>query len=452
MAKSSLPTTGPNFLKTGKNLTSITLETLLKWQKELGDLYYINMGPMPGFYATADLEMVEYILQKEQKRFKKSTMYDGLALMTGKGLVTNEGDHWLKQRRLAAPAFHKEYLANVFGLVMEEVQSTLDQMAATSGEVIHWEEEAVALTMNVVVKGLIGSTLEGDTERFSDAAQLGLAHAMRLWKDPFFKYTQHLSGAKKKFDRENEFLGALIEKFIAERRQTGNTDKWDVMAMFMAARDEDSGEGMSDEQLKDEIMTMFLGGHETSSHTLSWGMLRLKQHPEVVEKLRAEVDRVAGTDPLQYEHLPQLRYTAMVVNEMMRIDSAVWTIARTSLEAITFPNGQSFPANTQFMIPIYAIHRNPKYWDQPDQFIPERFENGVPKGSEKLKFMPFGAGPRMCIGWNFAMMELVAILASLVRRFDIEVLTDEASYEAAITLAPTSHIDIKVKERLVEMT
>ncbi|HAA24461.1 MAG TPA: hypothetical protein DCR93_07955 [Cytophagales bacterium] len=451
MAKSSIPTTGPNFIKTGKNLTTITLETLLEWQKEHGELYYINMGPMPGFYATADLEMVEVILQKEQKRFRKSSLYDGLALMTGKGLVTNEGDHWLKQRRLAAPAFHKEYLANVFGLMMEEINTTMDHMGAKVGEVIPWEEEAIAVTMNVVVKGLIGSTLQGDTERFSDAAQLGLAHAMRLWKDPFFKFTQHLTGAKKKFDRENQFLGELIERFIADRRKTGNEGKWDIMAMFMAARDESTGEGMSDEQLKDEIMTMFLGGHETSSHTLSWGMLRLKQNPEVVDKMREEINRVVGQGPLQYEHLPKLRYVTMVVNEMMRIDSAVWTIARTSLEEITFPNGQTFPANTQFMIPIYAIQRNPKYWENPDQFVPERFENGTPKGPEKLKFMPFGAGPRMCIGWNFAMMELVSILTTLIRRFDIEVLTDSASYEAAITLAPTSPIHIKVKEREMEI-
>ena len=447
MSNKKIPSTGLNFLKTGRDLTSITLETLLEWQARYGELYYINMGPLPGFYATADLEMVDTILVKQRERFKKSSLYDGLALMTGRGLVTNEGQHWKKQRRLAAPAFHKQHLEHVFSLMMEEIDARMDAIAARPDPVIHWEEEAIALTMNVVVKGLIGSTLEGDTERFSAAAQLGLAHAMRLWKDPFFRFTQYLSGAKKKFDTENAFLGELVGRFIQERRATGNEGRRDILSMFMTATDEQTGEPMSDQQLRDEIMTMFLGGHETSSHTLSWGMLQLRKHPEVVDRIRAEIERVVGDEPLSFAHINQLTYTTMVINEMMRIDSAVWTIARTCVEEIRFPNGLQFPANTQFMIPIYAIHRNEKYWQDPDQFRPERFENGVPKGKDKHCFMPFGAGPRICIGRNFAMMELAAILVSLIRRFDIEVLSTSASYEAAITLAPTSHIDIQVTSR-----
>lgn len=441
----TIQTTGWNFLKTANALTSVTLETLLDWQRRFGELYVINMGPLPGFHAVADLEMVDTILVKERARFKKAAMYDGLALMTGRGLVTNEGAHWKKQRRLANPAFRREYLDDVFALMMEEVDASMDAIAAREGEVVHWEAEATALAMNVVVKVLIGSTLEGDTERFSAAAQLGLAHAMRLWKDPFFKYTQHLSGAKRRFDAENAFLGELIDRFIRERKVTGNAGKRDILSMFMTAVDEDTGEPMPDQQLRDEIITMFLGGHETSAHTLAWGMLRLREHPEVMAKVRAEVEAVTEGAPLSREHLRELKYTTMVVNEMLRIDAAVWTIARTNLEPVRFPNGLEFPANTQFMIPIYAIQRNPKYWPRPDAFEPERFADGLPKGALKHSFMPFGAGERICIGRNFAMMQLVAIVASLLRRFDVEVLSSSASYEAAITLAPTSHIDIRVR-------
>ncbi|EDM76310.1 Cytochrome P450 [Plesiocystis pacifica SIR-1] len=441
----TIQTTGWNFLKTANALTSVTLETLLDWQRRFGELYTINMGPLPGFQAVADLEMVDTILVKERARFKKAAMYDGLALMTGRGLVTNEGAHWKKQRRLANPAFRREYLDDVFALMMEEVDASMDAIAAREGEVVHWEAEATALAMNVVVKVLIGSTLEGDTERFSAAAQLGLAHAMRLWKDPFFKYTQHLSGAKRRFDAENAFLGELIDRFIRERKATGNAGKRDILSMFMTAVDEDTGEPMPDQQLRDEIITMFLGGHETSAHTLAWGMLRLRDHPEVMAKVRAEVEAVTEGAPLSREHLRALNYTTMVVNEMLRIDAAVWTIARTNLEPVRFPNGLEFPANTQFMIPIYAIQRNPKYWPRPDAFEPERFADGLPKGALKHSFMPFGAGERICIGRNFAMMQLVAIVASLLRRFDVEVLSSSASYEAAITLAPTSHIDIRVR-------
>ena len=449
MKARKIPHTGANFIRTGRDLTSVTLETLLRWQEQLGELYYINMGPLPGFYATADLGMVDEILLKQRARFKKSSMYDGLSLMTGKGLVTNEGEHWKRQRRLAAPAFHMAHLQKVFSLMLEEIDTCIDQLEQRAGEVIHWEQVVIALTMNVVVKGLIGVTLAGDTERFAAASQLGLAHAMRLWKDPFFKYTQHISGAKKRFDTENAFLGELIDRFIQERRETGNEGKLDVMSMFMTAVDEETGEPMDDQQLRDEIMTMFLGGHETSSHTLSWGLLRLRKHPDVVDKIREEVDRVVGDAPLQFSHISQLKYTEMVLNEMMRLDAAVWTIARTCTETITFSNGLSFPANTQFMIPIYAIQRNPKYWPDPGEFRPERFADGLPKKDLKHSYMPFGAGPRICIGSRFAMLELSAILVSLLRRFDVEILSESATYEAAITLAPTSHIDIRVGPRAV---
>ncbi|MEL6347537.1 MAG: cytochrome P450 [Myxococcota bacterium] len=447
MNTEKIPTTGINFVRTGRELTTVTLESLLQWQRDMGSLYYIDMGPLPGFYATADLEMIDHILVKQRERFRKSALYDGLALMTGRGLVTNEGAHWKRQRRLAAPAFHREHLQKVFSLMMEEIDTCMDTLDARVGERIHWEKVMIDLTMNVVVKGLIGSTLEGDTERFSSASQLGLTHAMRLWKDPFFKYTQHLTGAKRVFDAENAFLGGLIDRFIQERRTVGNDGKRDILSMFMTAVDEETGEPMNNRQLRDEIMTMFLGGHETSSHTLSWGLLRLRDRPDVIAKIREEVDRVAGDAPLRYDHVRQLDYTNMVLNEMMRIDAAVWTIARTSTEKVIFPNGRGFSANTQFMIPIYAIHRNPEYWPDPDAFRPERFEGGLPKKERKHTFMPFGAGPRICIGRNFAMLELSAILVSLLRRFDVQVLSESASYEAAITLAPTSHIDIQVTRR-----
>lgn len=447
-----IPTTGLNFLSTGNKLTNSTLETLIEWQAEYGEFYYINMGPMPGLYATADLQMVDTILVKQREKFKKSSMYDGLALMTGRGLVSNEGEHWKKQRRLAAPAFHKTHLNRVFALMMEEIDACMESLESRCGSVIHWNQEVIALTMNVVVKGLIGSTLDGDTERFSSAAQLGLAHVMRLWKDPFYKYTQHVTGAKRKFDAENAFLSDLIERFIQERRATGNEGKLDIMSMFMNAVDEETNEQMDDRQLRDEIMTMFLGGHETSSHTLSWGMLQLRRHPEMMERIRAEVDRVAGDEPLRFEHMAELEYTGMIINEMMRLDPVVWTIARTSIEPVSFANGLSFPAETQFMIPIHAIHRNPKHWPDPEQFRPERFEDGPPKGERKHSFMPFGAGPRICIGLNLARLELAAILASLLRRFDVDVLSASARYEAAITVAPTSPIEIRLTRRAAELS
>lgn len=441
-----LPDTGFNFIKTADRLINHSLDAVVAWDKDLGGLYKINLGPMQHLIAVTDLDKVQKMLVTESKKYKRSVLYNHLGLLLGKGLVTNEGDHWLKQRRLAQPAFHKKYLENIFRLMQVQIDLHLEQLAEKSGEEINWDDEMVRVTMQVVVNVLLGSSLEGDSERFSYASQVGLEHAMNLWKNPLYKYTQHLNGKKKSFEREKVFLDELVRRFIEERRKTGNEDKFDLLAMFMEARDEDSGESMDDQQLLDEVLTMFVAGHETSAHALSWGILQLKKHPEMMEKIRQEAEEVLGDAPPTFDKIMALTYTRAVVDEILRFYPSAWTVSRSNVDTVEF-DGITFPPDTQFMIPIHAIHHSERYWEQPEKFMPERFMQGPFKGEEKLKYIPFGAGPRMCIGWNFALVEMAAILALTLRRFDLQVLTDKVRYEAAITVRPVDHIKVRIKQR-----
>lgn len=452
-----IPSTGRNWIKTGAKLTQQSLDAVLDWQQNLGEVYSINLGPMGSMYGITEIDIVQQILQLEARKFKKSSMYDNLALLTGKGLVTNfDREHWIKQRRMAQMAFHKTYLESIYKYVFQEIDLHLEDMASRKSQTLNWDEEMLTVTANVVTKVLLGSTIREEKGHFSEATQFCLKHCMDLWKNPFYKFTQHLNGGKSKFQKEKAYLTKMIQRFIDERRHDGKEGKegrYDLLTMLMEAQYDD-GTTMPDQQLLDEILTMFVGGHETSAHALSWAAFIFRKHPETLKLIREEADAVFDdTRESTFDDYGKLRYTRMVIDEILRLHPSAWTVARTSTEPVQLGkvNGLGkiiFPANTQFMIPIHAIHRNPKYWDKPNEFIPERFKNGIPRGEKKYSYIPFGAGASMCIGWNFALIEMTLTLARFAQRFDLEVHDGTVPYEAAITVQPKKNIKVAIHERV----
>ena len=449
-----IPSTGKNWIATAQKLTQKSLDAVLEWQENLGPLYKIQLGPMPAMYGVTDPGIIQQILQLEAKSFKKSEMYDNLALLTGKGLVTNfDRDHWIKQRRMAQVAFHKNHLEEMFEHIVEEIDHHLDAMASRKDQTLDWEAETLEITANIVTKVLLGSTLKNDGHKFSTATQFALKHCMDLWKNPIYKYTQHINGGKRKFQDAKSYLTSIIKGFIDVRRKEGNEGKHDLLAMMMEARYDD-GSQMEDQQLLDEILTMFVGGHETTANALAWAAFIFRKHPETLKLIREEADAVfdAGVPPT-FESYGKLRYTRMVVDEILRLHPSAWAISRTSTESVQLGRVESigkleFPKNSQFIIPIHAIHRNPEYWPEPDAFKPERFKNGIPRGERKFSYIPFGAGANMCIGWNLALVEMALIISRFAQRFDLNVLTEKIPYEAAITVAPKGAIQVNIHERV----
>ena len=317
----------------------------------------------------------------------------------GEGLLTNEGSGWLRQRRLCQPAFHRERMAS-YGHTMS---AFTEEMLATwkDGEVRDIHQEMMQLTMRIVAKVLFGVEVKEDTERVAAALNALMRHTSggRMILPPVVRHVPIPAMIRVK--RAVRELDEIVNRIIRERRASGQ-DTGDLLSMLMAARDED-GSGMTDRQLRDEILTFLLAGHETTAVSLSWTWYLLSQHPEVEEKLRQELSHVLGGRTPQLEDLPRLPYTDKVVKESMRLYPPAWSLARTVKELELA--GYRIPVGSNVVMSPWIMHRDPRFFEQPEQFNPDRWTAEATQRLPRFAYFPFGGGPRLCIGASFAMME-----------------------------------------------
>ena len=409
----------------------------LCWTRLLGKrIYFVN-----------DAEYVKHILLDNVANYPKSVTYrNNLRPFLGDGLLISEGDFWKRQRRLAQPAFHLRRL-KVLAAAMAEAATHMAQ-GWRHGEVIDVMAAMNAVTMEIVAGTLFGADVSSDIGEVAEA-MTGLQEVTgRVGLTAFFDLPEFIVRPRgRRFARAVATLDRIVNRIVAERRASGES-RDDLLSMLLEARDEETGEGMTDRQLRDELVTLFLAGHETTAISLAWTFHLLAQNPAAESKLHAEVDAVLGEHAAPtFEDLERLPYARMVAEEALRLYPPAYVFSRRAAGDDQLGPWR-MPKGAHIVISPYALHRRPDYWPDPDAFRPERFAADAPAERPKHAYLPFGGGPRICIGNSFAMMEHAIVLAAAVRRWRLESIPGhEVRTEPRITLRPRGGLPMRVMRR-----
>lgn len=417
------------------------LAVFTRWAREYGDIFYYRAGWIHVYFLNHP-SLIEAVLVSHSQNFVKDKVIQNSRWFLGEGLLTSEGSGWLRQRRLCQPAFHRERMAS-YGRTMA---AFTEEMLATwrDAEVRDIHQEMMQLTMRIVAKVLFGVEVKEDTERVAGALNVLMRHTSggRMILPPILR---HLPvPALMRVKRAVRELDEIVNRIIRERRASGQ-DTGDLLSMLVAARDED-GSDMTDRQLRDEILTFLLAGHETTAVSLSWTWYLLSEHPEVEQKLRQELSLVLGGRTAQLEDLPRLPYTDKVVKESMRLYPPAWSLARSTVKEIEL-SGYRIPVGSNLVMSQWIVHRDPRFFEQPEQFNPDRWTADAAQRLPKFAYFPFGGGPRLCIGAAFAMMEANLILATMAQRFQLRLVPGhEVAALPSITLRPKNGIRMSLSK------
>jgi cytochrome P450 len=402
------------------------VQFLVDLRRDYGDIVRIRLGPYSAvviFHPDA----IQRILQDNHKNYSKETRtYASLSLLVGNGLVTSNGDFWLRQRRLMQPAFHRNEINALSEMIVQQTQLILDhlQTSAEDGQAVNIAHEMMNLTLGVATQALFGSRVQDVDGKLGETIQFLMSDTAFRFEHPFYPPVWFPAPRNRQFNSATQRLDHVIYGIIAERRSHPG-EKHDLLEMMIQAQLEadEATEGesrrMTDKQLRDEVVTIFLAGHETTAICLCWTLYLLSQHPEVEARLRRELDVVLAGRPPTLEDLPRLEYTRMVRDESMRLYPPAWLTERKSLGEDVL-GGYRIPAGATLAITQFVTHRHPDFWENPDTFDPERFSPERSAGQHSYAFFPFGGGPRQCIGKNLALLETHLTLALLLQRFRFE--------------------------------
>jgi cytochrome P450 len=385
---------------------------------------------------------IEDVLVNHPRKFIKGRVLKANKRVFGSGLLTSEGDFWLRQRRLAQPAFHRARIAGYASTMAEYTERLLHEWQDCEERDIH--KEMMRLTLQIVGKTLFDADVEGDAQDVGKSMELLLelgADFRRTVLIPHWLPTPanlRLEGAIRKIEK-------VLYRIIAEKRASGR-DAGDLLSMLLAAQDED-GSRMTDKQLRDEAITLFLAGHETTANTLSWTWWLLAQNPAVEAKLHGELRAVLGGRTPSLDDLPKLVYTNHIITESMRLYPPAWGTARTAIEDHEIA-GYSVPKGSGVSFAQWTVHRDPRWYDAPEEFRPERWEGDLLKRIPRFAYFPFGGGPRQCIGNSFALMEAALVLATIAQQYRFRLVEEHPVVPlASITLRPRHGIRAVLEAR-----
>jgi cytochrome P450 len=360
----------------------------------------------------------------------------------GNGLLTSEGDFWLRQRRLAQPAFHRTRIASYGETMVRYTEQMLEHWS--HGQEVDAHQEMMQLTLNIVGKTLFDADVAGDAREIGKTITMLLDFSSdfrRLIFTPKWLPTPRNIQTNLAIRRLNK----IVFRMIAERRASGG-DAGDLLSMLLAARDED-GSRMDDKQLRDETLTLFLAGYETTANLLAWTWWLLATHPEVERKLHQELDGLLAGRPPAMDDLPRLRYAGHVLTESLRLYPPAWGMARLAIEDHEIA-GYPVPAGTGVAIAQWVVQRDPRWYEAPDEFRPERWEGDLQKRLPRFAYFPFGGGPRQCIGNMFALMEATLVLATVAQHFRLRMMSNQEIVPlASITLRPKNAVAMRLESR-----
>ena len=384
-----------------------------------GDVFQLRLGPR-WITVFCHPDQIEEVLVTKNHNFRKHFALRVNPIVLGNGLLTSEGDFWLRQRRLSQPAFLKQRITQYGDIMVHFAQRMLDGWH--DGQHCEVLDEMMKLTLGIIAKTLFGADIADKAREVGDALRVaqdqflrrvGTLLPMPLWVPTPGNIRLHRAVRK---------LDAIIYEFIRQRR-ANTADKGDVLSLLLQARDEGDRTGMTDQQLRDEAMTLFLAGHETTALTLAWAWYLLAVNPDAAAKLGAEVDGVVGARAVTVADWPRLAFTERVMLETMRLYPAAYIVGREALHDCVI-GGHPVSKGRTVLMPQWIVHRDSRWYVEPERFLPERWEGEAAKRLPKFAYFPFGGGPRQCIGNTFAMMETVLVLATIAQQYDFTVVPD----------------------------
>lgn len=417
-------------------------------QADYGDLYNLNLGLTKMLVLNHPRQVQHVLVDNAQNYRKGGAMWDAIRAMLGNGLVVSEGSFWLRQRRMMQPQFHRQRLAALTELMVSAMQEALDTWEPASADDSDFNLAPAfnELTMKVITRTLFGTGLSTEEmDRVSKALDYSVNYILKAIVLNGLPSWMPAPG-KKEFEKSIKQIDETVYRIIANSRKNGGAQNH-MMAMLLDLVDDETGEGMTDQQLRDEVTTLFLAGYETTSIALTWAWDFLTHRPDVMEKLQAEVDSVLGDRLPTFADLMQLPYCRMVLQETLRIRPSAWQLPRTAV-ADDEIDGYSIPAGTTVTGLIYMCHYHPEEWENPEVFDPERFQPGKAEKRHKFAYMPFGAGQRKCIGLDFAMMEGQLALAMVAQRYKLfKTNLHLAEPQLSTTLRPKGGVIVKLEKR-----
>jgi cytochrome P450 len=412
--------------------------------KPYGDaLSFEIMGSRQFFFTHPD-HIQEVVLTQAAKLHKDQDYKDakrGLARFMGNGLVISDGDFWKRQRKLAAPALHAKRIQHYGQVMVDYTRQAIDQWQ--DGVRLDIAGEMMRITLKIVARTLFNVDISRDVSRIDEAMSI----MQEVASGPAFNLLPTWVPTPKELRARKSLrdLDEIVYGIIRDRRSSGE-DKGDLLSMLLLAQD-DEGQHMTDKQARDEAVTMFLAGHETTANAMNWTFYLLAQHPGSLAKLHAELDAVLGGRAPTLADLDRLTYTDMVIKESMRLYPPVWGFSRQAIEDIKI-GGYDVAKGSSVTIGTYWTHRDPRWWTNPDQFEPERFSPERESKLRKYAYIPFGGGPRICIGNSFAMMEARLMLATIASRFTLHLAPgQQVALQPLITLNPKGGLPMTIRAR-----
>jgi cytochrome P450 len=420
------------------------LAMMMSMKREHGDIARWKIGPQP-IYLFSHPDLVRDVLVTNGKNFHKSRGLERAKRLLGNGLLTSEGEFHLRQRRLAQPAFHKHRIESYAATMSDYAARTSNRWK--NGETVDMHIEMMRLTLGIVARTLFDADVEAEAAEIGEA----LTTAFESFNFAMLPFTEYLEKfplpSVRRFNAARATLDRAIYRIIDERRKS-TEDRGDLLSMLLMATDtEGDGTGMSDTQLRDEALTIFLAGHETTANALTWTWYLLSQHPDVEARLHEEIDRVLGGRSPVFEDMAFLPYTRRVLSESMRLYPPAWGIGRRALEPFE-ARGYEIPARAVVLMCPYIVHRDERFYPDPERFDPERWTPEQIASRPKFSYFPFGGGNRICIGEQFAWMEGVLLIAALSQRWRMELdPSQRVEVQPLITLRPKYGMRMRLVQR-----
>ena len=411
------------------------LESISADWKRYGEVVRYRLGTIQVFLVVHP-DGIKQVLQENHRNYVKSADYQILKRLLGEGLLTSEGPLWLRQRRLMAPMFHRQRIAEFGATMVDSTCKMLDRWRARPSDSGAFDvcNEMMHLTLEIVARVLFKVEIEGDlARRIGHDVTVSNERLGQLDLGTLLPWLP--TSRNREFRAAVQSLDEIIAGMIADHRRSGE-DRGDLLSLLLAARDQDTGEAMSDQQVRDEALTLILAGHETTANALAWTWYLLSQNPDVEQKLHAELAEVLGGRAPTVADLPNLRYTSMVIDESMRLYPPAWSVGRSPI-ADDEILGFHIPKKSNLMLSQWLTHRHPDFWEDPECFDPERFTAERSANRPRYAYFPFGGGPRQCIGNIFALTEANLILATIAQKYRLRMVPGHrVELQPLVTLRP----------------
>jgi cytochrome P450 len=417
---------GIPILHNGREFRNDLIQAFVKNWREYGDVVrFVLPGGKLSFYLLAHPDHIEYVLEGNQPNWPKDPKTNAnFRPYIGDGLFVSSGDFYVRQRRVAEPAFDKNRISAFAPMMIDTTYAMLDRWKsyADRGQVLDITTEILSLTLTIAMKTLFSADVQAKADTIAEAVR-----GCTSWVHGRLESRINLpdtwpTPTNRRFQHDRAVLDDFVYGLIAERRNS-NEDAGDLLSKYMATRDEETGETMSDKQLRDEVTTIFLGGYETTALAVIWTFYALSRYPDIQQRVRAELQEVVGDRRPTYDDLPSLPYARRVVMESMRLYPPVWTISRAAINDDTI-GGYDFPAGSVVFLSQYVTHRHPDFWENPEGFDPERFTSENMAGRPKYAYFPFSGGLRRCVGYSLAMMEAPLIIALIMQVYRLNLVPD----------------------------